>query len=43
MTRCPISMCQSLGPKKHDEFSETDRTTTNIFDNPLSSLQIHAS
>ena len=25
-TRCRISMCQGLGPKKHDEISETDRT-----------------
>ena len=24
LTRCRISMCQSLGPKKHDEISETD-------------------
>ena len=26
LTRCRISMCQSLGPKKHDEISEIDRT-----------------
>ena len=25
-TRCRISMCQGLGPKKHDEISEIDRT-----------------
>ena len=24
LTRCRISMCQSLGPKKHDEISEID-------------------
>ena len=24
-TRCRISMCQGLGPKKHDEISEIDR------------------
>ena len=26
LTRCRISMCQGLGPKKHDEISEIDRT-----------------
>ena len=26
LTRCRISMCQGLGPKKHDELSEIDRT-----------------
>ena len=26
LTRCRISTCQGLGPKKHDEISETDRT-----------------
>ena len=26
LTRCRISMCQGLGPTKHDEISETDRT-----------------
>ena len=25
LTRCRISMCQGLGPKKHDEISEIDR------------------
>ena len=25
LVRCRISMCQGLGPKKHDEFSEIDR------------------
>ena len=25
LTRCRISMCQDLGPKKHDEISEIDR------------------
>ena len=25
LTRCRISMCQGLGPKKHDETSETNR------------------
>ena len=25
LTRCRISMCQGLGPTKHDEISETDR------------------
>ena len=24
LTRCRISMCQGLGPKKHDEISEID-------------------
>ena len=33
LTRCRISMCQGLGPKKHDEISEIDRTGT-----PISSL-----
>ena len=28
LTRCRISMCQGLGPKKHDEISETDRNPT---------------
>ena len=28
LTRCRISKCQGLGPKKHDEISEIDRTTT---------------
>ena len=27
LTRCGISMCQGLGPKKHDEISEIDRTS----------------
>ena len=27
LTRCRISMCQGLGPKKHDEISEVDRMT----------------
>ena len=27
LTRCRISMCQGLGPKKHDEISEIDRIT----------------
>ena len=27
LTRCRISMCQGLGPKKHDEISEIDRNT----------------
>ena len=27
LTRCRTSMCQGLGPKKHDEISEIDRTT----------------
>ena len=26
LTRCRISKCQGLGPKKHDEISEIDRT-----------------
>ena len=26
LTRCRTSMCQGLGPKKHDEISEIDRT-----------------
>ena len=26
LTRCRISMCQGLGPKKHDESSEIDQT-----------------
>ena len=26
VTRCRISMCQGLGPKKYDEISEIDRT-----------------
>ena len=26
LTRCRISMCQGLGPKKHDEISEIDLT-----------------
>ena len=26
LTRCRISMCQGLGPKKHDEISKIDRT-----------------
>ena len=26
LTRCRISMCQSLGPKKNDEISDIDRT-----------------
>ena len=26
LTRCRISMCQGLGPKKHDEISEIDRS-----------------
>ena len=26
LTRCRIPMCQGLGPKKHDEISEIDRT-----------------
>ena len=26
LTRCRISMCQGLGPKKHYEISEIDRT-----------------
>ena len=28
LTRCRISMCQSLGPKKHDEISEIDCKTS---------------
>ena len=28
LTRCRISMCQGLGPKKHDEISEIDRRRT---------------
>ena len=27
LTRCRISMCQGLGPNKHDEISEIDRTS----------------
>ena len=27
LTRCRISMCQGLGPTKHEEISEIDRTT----------------
>ena len=27
LTRCRISMCQGLGPKKHDDISEIDRNT----------------
>ena len=30
MTRCRISMCQGLGPTKHDEISEIDRTEYRI-------------
>ena len=26
LTRCRISMCQGLGPTKHDEISEIDRS-----------------
>ena len=26
LTRCRISMCQGLGPRKHDEISEIDRS-----------------
>ena len=33
LTRCRISMCQGLGPKKHDEISETDRNTAGIQSN----------
>ena len=29
-TRCRISMCQGLGPKKHDEISEIDRSVITI-------------
>ena len=29
LTRCRISMCQGLGPKKHDEISEIDRNKNN--------------
>ena len=30
LTRCRISMCQGLGPKKHYEISEIDRTDKRI-------------
>ena len=35
LTRCRISICQGLGPKKHDENSEIDRMTKcgNIYGN----------
>ena len=36
LTRCRISMCQSLGPKKHDEISEIDRIErTDLSSNPI--------
>ena len=35
-------MCQGLGPKKHDEISETDRTIALAIDNN-SSISISAS
>ena len=31
LTRCRISMCQGLGPKKYEEFSETDRILSRSF------------
>ena len=30
-TRCRISMCQGVGPKKHDENSEIDRMLFSIY------------
>ena len=30
LTRCRISMCQGLGPQKHDEISEIDRITISM-------------
>ena len=31
LTRCRISMCQGLGPKKHYEISEIDRAIMHFF------------
>ena len=37
LTRCRISMCQGLGPKRHDEISEIDRRQPeNLFVNMAS-------
>ena len=30
LTRCRISMCQGLGPKKYDDISEIDRTYLDV-------------
>ena len=30
LTRCRISMCQSLGPRKHYEISEIDRSSDSV-------------
>ena len=37
-TRCRISTCQGLGPKKHDEISEIDRT---YFSGPLHASRVY--